>query len=476
MCWKGFDTFPKRYLFFRRVLWAVAITIAFLVNCPVCRARDLQLPSDTIIIPYTNARVTIDGNLDDWRTYYHATFTDTCSHIHTTGNYQLAEVYSKDFEEGRIPEPLSRNQTDINICWDQAYLYFGYHVADEHLLAEFNRVSDHDKLFLNDGIELYVDAGYDSFNKMDHNDYQFIIDILNQSIVFKGDLRLAQKEDMLVPKFKDQNVLFSSAVSYQGSVNDPSDKDSGYVVEIRIPFAAIGIDPTEGLSLKLDICNNDADWLAADLGVSRDEILLTWPLNWSGLGDFGFPLYWKSATLSGKPALRTVLSKKYGTLLAILGIVALLIAVVLLRISYIKSKKLRSLSTHITNHNLSLPIQNHEPDQTENSHAYMLRKAYQFIQDHPSATITPQDVANNIHVSLRSLQRLTKEELHITPTSFIHAVKLDMACLFLKNKQGNISQAAYDFGFSDPAYFSRLFKKHFGLSPRQFILKHQVEE
>ena len=32
----------------------------------------------------------------------------------------------------------------------------------------------------------------------------------------------------------------------------------------------------------------------------------------------------------------------------------------------------------------------------------------------------------------------------------------------------NVAEIAYELGFSDPAYFSRIFKKHFGQTPSEF--------
>ena len=41
----------------------------------------------------------------------------------------------------------------------------------------------------------------------------------------------------------------------------------------------------------------------------------------------------------------------------------------------------------------------------------------------------------------------------------------------LLNSDNNISEIAYALGFSDPAYFTRLFKKYFGKSPSEFNKK-----
>jgi len=39
----------------------------------------------------------------------------------------------------------------------------------------------------------------------------------------------------------------------------------------------------------------------------------------------------------------------------------------------------------------------------------------------------------------------------------------------------SVSTIAYELGFQDPAYFSRLFKRHMGLTPKEYRRTH-VEE
>ena len=51
---------------------------------------------------------------------------------------------------------------------------------------------------------------------------------------------------------------------------------------------------------------------------------------------------------------------------------------------------------------------------------------------------------------------------------FIRFVRLTKAKKMLINTHEQISSIAYDTGFSDPDYFSRVFRKEFGLSPSEF--------
>ena len=47
-------------------------------------------------------------------------------------------------------------------------------------------------------------------------------------------------------------------------------------------------------------------------------------------------------------------------------------------------------------------------------------------------------------------------------------MKIQRACLQLDNSNETIKQIAENLGYGDPYYFSRLFKKMIGMSPKQY--------
>ena len=55
-----------------------------------------------------------------------------------------------------------------------------------------------------------------------------------------------------------------------------------------------------------------------------------------------------------------------------------------------------------------------------------------------------------------------------TPSAFMRSVRLQKGKELLQNSDLNISEIAYEIGFSDPNYFSRTFQKEFGSSPKDF--------
>jgi AraC-like DNA-binding protein len=56
-----------------------------------------------------------------------------------------------------------------------------------------------------------------------------------------------------------------------------------------------------------------------------------------------------------------------------------------------------------------------------------------------------------------------------SPNTFIKEYRLNKALQLLNNQVLNISEIAYETGFNSPAYFTRAFKKKFGLLPTNFM-------
>ncbi len=59
----------------------------------------------------------------------------------------------------------------------------------------------------------------------------------------------------------------------------------------------------------------------------------------------------------------------------------------------------------------------------------------------------------------------------MTPTDFVRNTRLKEAALMLKTTTMSIEEIAYAVGFSSPGYFTRSFKKLFGMLPTQFRLE-----
>ncbi|GAC17305.1 hybrid sensor histidine kinase/response regulator transcription factor [Paraglaciecola arctica] len=68
-------------------------------------------------------------------------------------------------------------------------------------------------------------------------------------------------------------------------------------------------------------------------------------------------------------------------------------------------------------------------------------------------------------MSKETLRRKCQSSFEISPLAHIQALRLQQAKLLLEQDKMNVSEVAYAVGFDSLAYFSKVFKKYYGLSP-----------
>ena len=73
-------------------------------------------------------------------------------------------------------------------------------------------------------------------------------------------------------------------------------------------------------------------------------------------------------------------------------------------------------------------------------------------------------------MSSTSFYRLFKRELGMSPIEFVLNEKIKCAKQLLKNQTIQINEVCYLSGFEDANYFTRLFKKYEGITPKQYQL------
>lgn len=98
-----------------------------------------------------------------------------------------------------------------------------------------------------------------------------------------------------------------------------------------------------------------------------------------------------------------------------------------------------------------------------------LRRAVSYIRANYTQSITLSDLCRVSAVSGQQLIRYFKTGLNTTPIRYINEVKINRAKeLFLTHPELTSGEIAAELGFSDPHYFSRLFKKLSGETPSHF--------
>lgn len=83
-------------------------------------------------------------------------------------------------------------------------------------------------------------------------------------------------------------------------------------------------------------------------------------------------------------------------------------------------------------------------------------------------------LAEQLGVSHRYMSDTIKAETGKTAVDQVNLYLIDEAKNMLLAPNASISETAYELGFEYPQYFSRLFKKKVGVSPKQFIEEHSM--
>ncbi len=102
-----------------------------------------------------------------------------------------------------------------------------------------------------------------------------------------------------------------------------------------------------------------------------------------------------------------------------------------------------------------------------------LRRYIEENIDNPELTVNT--VILELNISRTHLHRKLKMLLGLSITRYIRKIRLEKAVQLLIQKADNISQIAYQTGFSDCSYFTKCFKQEYGISPSEFSKeKHYI--
>ncbi len=91
-----------------------------------------------------------------------------------------------------------------------------------------------------------------------------------------------------------------------------------------------------------------------------------------------------------------------------------------------------------------------------------------YMRDHHESPITNQQLARLAHMSLRSFERKFLACFHLTPQGYLRKLRLRMASHALVYTNQPLSVVAANCGFADQSHFSRVFRRQFGRSPREY--------
>jgi len=106
----------------------------------------------------------------------------------------------------------------------------------------------------------------------------------------------------------------------------------------------------------------------------------------------------------------------------------------------------------------------------ESSDSRMLKKIIEVIESNMSDTsFGVVQLSKEMGMSRASMNRKIKALTGFPPIELIRNIRLRKAAKLLLNQTDSVSQIGFIVGFEDHSYFSKLFKKQFGMTPSEYM-------
>lgn len=228
----------------------------------------------------TEQPLSIDGSLDDpaWKL---ADWTDDFV----------------DIEGDTKPEPKLR--TRAKMLWDDRYLYVAAELEEPHVWATLKERDS--VIFQDNDFEVFIDPDGDN-----HEYFEFEMNAIGTC----WDL-------LLTKPYKDGGSAVNGwdvkgikvAAKVNGTINDPSDTDTGWTLEIAFPWVALGecarksVPPVEGDQWRINFSRVEWDLTVEDGAYRKVEGRLEHNWVWSpqGVIDMHRPERWGIVQFTSKP-------------------------------------------------------------------------------------------------------------------------------------------------------------------------------
>ena len=98
----------------------------------------------------------------------------------------------------------------------------------------------------------------------------------------------------------------------------------------------------------------------------------------------------------------------------------------------------------------------------------LVEQAKQYMREHYARALSLADIADNCGISRAYLCRLFQRHEGLSPLDYIQQRRIEAAVTLLRGSDLPVQDIGRRCGFDSPSYFGKMFKAYVGLSPRAF--------
>lgn len=107
--------------------------------------------------------------------------------------------------------------------------------------------------------------------------------------------------------------------------------------------------------------------------------------------------------------------------------------------------------------------------------SFMMDLAETLEQHLGNSNFTIVELCQELSIGRNQLQKKVKALTNMTPVEFVRSFRIKHAFELLKDGKHSVSEVAYKVGFNNLSYFTRMFKKQFGVLPSSILNKYEIQ-
>jgi YesN/AraC family two-component response regulator len=109
-----------------------------------------------------------------------------------------------------------------------------------------------------------------------------------------------------------------------------------------------------------------------------------------------------------------------------------------------------------------------QDDITQNEEKNNMQKIEEYLRHHFQEDINLQDIADRFFLNRDYISRKFKQEFNETITDYLTKIRIENAKELLGNPNKKIYEIAYQVGYQNEKYFSKVFKKQTSVTPNEY--------
>lgn len=110
-------------------------------------------------------------------------------------------------------------------------------------------------------------------------------------------------------------------------------------------------------------------------------------------------------------------------------------------------------------------------EQLNSDRPALVEEVRSYVEEHIDKQIKLQDVAQHVSMAPSYLSTTFRKLYGKTLFDYINEVKIRQACSYLENHSHKIYEISYLLGYENAYYFTRVFKRYIGITPREYQAK-----